>query len=142
MAGNKLTCAVEFPILKFILEHLLEHFIDGKTAEGIEAALRDHDKYQILVKEKPVLTKQTKAFSQNLKQLVFINEALDKSFECALCGARIDTKSMHLDHEQDKKNGGLGTADNARWLHPYCDSTYKAHIESSTLTSIERNTPL
>jgi hypothetical protein len=124
--------------LKDYYRFILDHFIDGKTSEEVEAELSGHDKYQILVKEKPILTKKAKSFSQNLKQLVYMNEALDKSFECAVCGARIDTKSMHLDHEEDKKNGGLGTADNARWLHPYCDSTYKTYIATTASSSVAR----
>lgn len=112
--------------IKDYYHFILNCFIDNKTAEEVEVELRVHDRYQILVKEKPILTKKPKAFTQKLKQLVYLNEALAKSFKCALCGAYIDTKSMHLDHKLDKKNGGVGTADNARWLHPYCDSTYKA----------------
>lgn len=116
--------------IKDYYQFVLNHFIDGKTSDEIENALREHDKYQILVKEKPITTKKVKSFSQNLKQVKYINDALDTPFICALCGARIDNKSMHLDHEQDKKYGGLGTADNARWLHPYCDSTYKTYIKT------------
>lgn len=114
--------------IKDYYRFVFDLFLKGKSEEEIEAELKNHDRYQILVKEKPILTKQSKEFSQNLKQLAFISEALDKTFMCALCGARIDNKAMQMDHEQDKKNGGLATTDNARWLHPYCNSTYKDHL--------------
>ncbi len=111
--------------LKEYYLYVLEKISEGKTAKEIEDILKEHERYQILVKEKPILTKKPKAFSQNLKQIAYITEALEKSFICSVCGARIDTKSMHLDHAQDKSEGGLGVSENARWLHPYCDSTYK-----------------
>lgn len=98
--------------------------------EEIGSRLKEHDKYQKLVKERPVLTKQPKEFSKNLKQLVYLSEALEKSFICAECGSRIDPKSMHLDHELEKSSGGVATSENARWLHPFCDSTYKSHKRS------------
>lgn len=119
-----------FRQLKDYYEFLLIQIGDGKTDDEIEEILKSHDRYQILVKEKPQLTKKAKAFSQATKQLIFINEALTKSFFCEVCNSRIDTKSMHLDHEDDKKNGGLGTAENGRWLHPFCDSTYKDHVRN------------
>lgn len=114
--------------IKEYYRFIIDRFIENKTASEIEIILKDHDKYQALVKEKPILTKSSKPFSQNLKQFAFISEALNKSFVCNVCGARIDNKSMQLDHEIDKKNGGLGSADNAQWLHPYCNSTYKQYL--------------
>jgi hypothetical protein len=119
-----------FRQLKEYYEYLIVQLGAGKSEEEIESLLKNHDRYQILVKEKAMLTKKPKAFSQATKQLVYINEALEKSFYCRVCEARIDTKSMHLDHDEDKKFGGLGTAANGRWLHPFCDSTFKDHIRT------------
>jgi hypothetical protein len=62
--------------LKEYFRFVLEGFIEGKTAEEIEAALSTHEKYHALVKEKPILTKQPKAFSQKLKQFMVIKTAL------------------------------------------------------------------
>ena len=120
-----------FRQLKEYFAFVLQSCILGKTTDQILRALREHDRYQRLVKEKPILTKKTKDFSQDLKQFVFLSEALSKSINCSICGARIDTKAMQLDHSEEKSNGGLGTADNARWSHPYCNSTFKR----STLAS-------
>ncbi|MDR0251440.1 MAG: DUF262 domain-containing protein [Burkholderiales bacterium] len=114
--------------IKDYYRFVLDCFLIGKTEEEIENELRNNDRYQLLVKERPILTKQAKDFSQDAKQLTFIKDALSKSFTCSICKARIDNKSMQLDHEQDKKYGGLATSENARWLHPFCNSTYKNHL--------------
>ncbi|WP_442583874.1 HNH endonuclease [Mesorhizobium sp. ASY16-5R] len=47
---------------------------------------------------------------------------------CRICGARIDKKSMHLDHVVEKSSGGLADIENSQWLHPYCDSTAKYQV--------------
>ena len=107
----------------------------GKTEAEVEAHLRDHDRYQRLVKEKPIKTKQSKGFSSDTKQWAFLVEALTRSMECSLCGGRIDTKSMQLDHIDDRHDGGIGSGENAQWVHPYCNSTYKAHIKSGDATA-------
>lgn len=80
----------------------------GKSEAEIEQALSEHEKFRKLTKEKVMTTTQSKAFSQKLKQWKFLNDALEHAFVCGICGARIDKKSMQLDHEVDKKYGGLG----------------------------------
>lgn len=117
--------------LKGYFSYLLELVVAGNSTEEILTMLRGHDRYQRLVKEKPIKTSKSKDFSQDLKQWAFLNEALSKSIECSICGARIDTKAMQLDHTEDKESGGLGSGDNAKWTHPYCNSTYKRFIAGS-----------
>ena len=96
-------------------------------------ALAQNPKYQYLSKQKPTLTEQSKDFSKAAKQFKFLKEAMSeaKSFMCPLCRARLDKKSMNIDHIDDKKDGGLAVVDNAAWAHPYCNSTYKPHLRKS-----------
>lgn len=94
----------------------------------IEEKLAANEKYQTLVKERPITSKKVKAFTQDAKNVKLLNDVLEKAFTCNLCGARIDKKSMHLDHIKGKAQGGTADLDNSQWLHPYCDSTAKAHI--------------
>jgi hypothetical protein len=119
-----------FRPLKDYYAFVFEQFTNGKTSNEIEVILSDQEKYHTLVKERPLLTKKSKDFSRNLKQLVVITEVLDSAAVCVLCGARMDFKAIHIDHKQDKIQGGLGTSDNARPLHPYCDSTFKRYLAS------------
>ena len=109
----------------FIFECLMKNY----STEQIEEALRAHDRFQTLVKERPTLTTKNKKFSGALKDTVVISDVLANASLCELCHARIDLKSVHVDHIQDRSKGGLGTAANARLLHPFCDSTYKYYLE-------------
>ena len=107
---------------------LFEHCLSNPEVSKIEKALAEHDRFQILVKENPIKTKQAKPFSAEARQLKLISDTLNNALVCGVCGAKIDNKSMHLDHIKDKSTGGLGSLDNGQWAHPYCDSTYKAIV--------------
>jgi len=102
----------------------------GKNEQGIEEALRDSEQFQMLVKEKPILTKKNKSFSTEAKQHKLLQTVLDSAICCNLCGARLDKKAMQLGHTQDKKESGLAVTNNAEWQHPYCNSTYKPYLQS------------
>lgn len=101
------------------------------TDDEIESVLRESPKFQYLVKEKPVVSARAKAFSSEGKQARLMTDVLEAAFTCNLCHARIDKKSMHLDHATDKKHGGTADIDNGQWLHPYCDSTYKEYLRKN-----------
>src|SRR5262249_32889881 len=66
---------------------LLEQVSQGKDEIGIEGALRDSDKYQSLVKERPTPSKQAKKFSQEAKNVKLMMDVLDRAFSCNHCGA-------------------------------------------------------
>lgn len=121
--------------VKDYLWFVLERLMTGDSHEKITEALQQHDRYQTLVREKPIRSRQIKEFSQDLKQWKFLSEALEKAFICSLCGAKIDTKAMHLDHKTDKKDGGIAASDNANWAHPYCNSTYKPFLANASSAS-------
>jgi hypothetical protein len=101
----------------------------GKSPEEIETTLSKTDKFRRLVKESPILSAKPKKFSKGVKQYIVISEALANASICDLCHARIDLKAMNVDHIKDRSKGGVGSGDNARPLHPYCNSTYKRWLE-------------
>jgi hypothetical protein len=117
-----------FRPLKDYYSFVLDQFLAGKQAAEVEGILSLHDRYQTLVRERPTVSKKAKDFSQNTKQVVFIETALEKAIVCSICHARIDSKAMHFDHKVDKSKGGLGEGANAQMVHPYCDSTYKPFL--------------
>jgi len=102
---------------------------DGRTETEIEEDLTTSDRYQSLVKERPVLSKKAKGFSQDAKNVKLMSDILAAAFVCNICGARVDKKSMHLDHIIEKSKNGPATIANGQWLHPYCDSTAKRKLE-------------
>lgn len=108
------------------LKFVLDQFISRKPQDAVLSALHADDRWHVLVKERPVTSKQSKQFSGNLKQWLFLKGVLDNALVCHICGARIDNKAMQLDHVEDTKFGGLADGSNAKWTHPYCNSTYKA----------------
>jgi hypothetical protein len=112
---------------------VLDQCIAGKSNEDITANLQSHPKYQNLVKEKPILTAQSKKLSASAKQYTVMKEVLRTASECGICGARIDLKAMHLDHIQERSKGGLGTVQNTQPAHPYCDSTFKRQLSESVM---------
>lgn len=114
--------------VKDYLVFVFDCFLAGDSADSVTDKLRKHDKYQRLVKSKPVLSARAKSFSQELKTWAFLKDALAQSSECYLCHAAMDNKSMQLDHKKDKKDGGVASGDNAAWTHPYCNSTYKDYL--------------
>jgi hypothetical protein len=129
LTGKFGSMAKGFRPLRDYYRFVLDGLWKGMTHAKIETALSTSEKYRRLVKEAPILTQKPKKFTRGVKQYVVITEALANASVCELCRARIDLKAMHVDHIKDRAKGGLGTGDNARMLHPYCDSTYKAYVE-------------
>ncbi|WP_165435529.1 DUF262 domain-containing protein [Bradyrhizobium sp. Leo121] len=116
-------------------QFVLDRIKAGRSEAQVETDLAANEKYQMLVKERPTPSKRAKAFSQDAKNAKLLTDVLANAFVCKLCGARIDKKSMHLDHIKEKSQGGAADIDNSQWLHPYCDSTAKA-----LMRPVERNT--
>jgi hypothetical protein len=105
--------------------HILDGVRNGTEEIAIIPKLAEDERLAFL---KPIVdfdkgTKQD--FSTERKSAVFLKKALDQALRCAVCGARLHRVSMTVDHAIDKKDGGLGSEDNANLTHPYCNSTYK-----------------
>ena len=107
-----------FRHIKDYLWFVFEAFERRMLEVDVEKALGDHERFQILVKEKPILSKKPKRFSADARQLKLISDTLSNALSCAYCGAKIDNKSMHLDHAKEKSAGGVATTDNANGLTP------------------------
>lgn len=115
-----------FRQMRDYFQFVIDNIALGSDAEEIEKLLSEHPRFQILVKEKPIESVKSKTFTTEAKQLKFISDTLASALVCGVCGAKIDNKSMHLDHVVERSEGGPPTVGNGQWAHPYCDSTYKA----------------
>lgn len=124
-----------FKPMKEYFAFVLGCVMAGQTEAEIEQSLQSHDKYQTLVNEKPITTKKSKDFSAEAKQHAFMSQALSQAFVCNICGARIDKKSMQLDHKIAVVDGGIADTANAQWVHPFCNSTYKNYKDTKTLAN-------
>ncbi len=64
-------------------------------------------------------------FKTNIKSEIYIRDALSNALRCKICNGFIHKNSIHIDHKQRKRDGGLATIDNGQITHPYCNSGYK-----------------
>lgn len=64
-------------------------------------------------------------FSKETKNAAFMKKALAHTMCCAICGARLHTRSISDDHIQRKEDLGIGTQDNLQHTHFYCNTTFK-----------------
>ena len=97
----------------------------GKTEAAIIPTIVEEETMAFL---KPIVDfdKGTNSeFTTERKSAVFLAQALKASLRCSECNARLHRNSINFDHVVDKKQGGLGSEDNAALTHPYCNSTYK-----------------
>jgi hypothetical protein len=72
--------------------------------------------------------KHRKNFSVETKNAIYLREALMTQPKCAICGARMHSKSITIDHVERRQDGGDGSAANGRLTHPYCNSGYKESV--------------
>ncbi|WP_159107127.1 HNH endonuclease signature motif containing protein, partial [Azospirillum sp. B4] len=64
-------------------------------------------------------------FSRETSNAIFLKQAIQKALTCGICGARIHTGTITLDHKDRKEDGGLGSLKNGQIAHPYCNHGYK-----------------
>ena len=117
--------------IKDYYQFVLDRIKAGRDEAQIEHDLSKHEKYQRLTMDRPTPSKRAGPFSQQAKNVKLMTDVLGAAFICNHCGARIDKKSMHLDHTVDASLGGPADIDNGQWLHPYCDSTAKRKKRSA-----------
>jgi 5-methylcytosine-specific restriction endonuclease McrA len=66
-----------------------------------------------------------KKFSKQVRSAAFLKTAVESPVRCAICKARMRSKSMSADHINRIQDGGVGNVENLQWTHPYCNTGYK-----------------
>jgi hypothetical protein len=135
----------------FLIEY--RHFINqivgsyGSQLKGLPALLKmyriifehignvDKDTVVKLIKADPELSFVTEIsdedrqygrnFSRETSSAIFLRRAISKAMTCEICGARIHTGTITLDHRDRKEDGGLGSPENGQIAHPYCNHGFK-----------------
>lgn len=64
-------------------------------------------------------------FSRSAVAAGLVDEILKTRGRCTECGARLPPFSRSKDHIIREEDGGLGTAGNLHFTHPYCNTGYK-----------------
>ncbi|MFG3644531.1 HNH endonuclease family protein [Micromonospora sp. NPDC047762] len=75
-------------------------------------------------------------FSQETKNLLMLNELLERETRCAICGARLPRNSVSFDHRLRKQDGGNGSPENGQLTHPYCNTGYKESAHSKEISQL------
>ena len=67
-----------------------------------------------------------KSFSNDTKSAIYIKESLSGAMKCPICDGYLEaTSSVSYDHVERVREGGLGTTENGRLTHPFCNTGVK-----------------
>ncbi|GAA1819761.1 HNH endonuclease signature motif containing protein [Actinomadura chokoriensis] len=99
-----------------------------------------NDIFLQLTAERPYLKGMTEEdrshrrnFSANTKNATVLRNVLGSAPRCGICGARVNLRSMTIDHVERREDGGSGTEENAQLSHPYCNSGYKEGLHAARM---------
>lgn len=106
---------------------VLKAFRSGITSDsGILEILHKDEKLADLELPEPKQDDTPrKRFSRSAVQTGVVEDCLRTRTRCSECGARVPPFSRSKDHRTRVEDGGLGTAENLVFTHPYCNSGYK-----------------
>ncbi|MGH3217163.1 MAG: HNH endonuclease [Streptosporangiaceae bacterium] len=72
-------------------------------------------------------------FSANYKNSTYLKGILKGAPRCGICRARLNLKSVSVDHIRRREDGGSDTSENTQLAHPYCNSGYKESLHAAKL---------
>jgi len=81
-------------------------------------------------KEKSAKGKSGGRFTRGAKSAAFL-AGLPNISRCKLCGGLLHRNGMVADHEEERAAGGSSSSQNARWVHPACNSNRKKMNEQA-----------
>lgn len=99
--------------------------MDWKTEAGIYEAMRKQPRLAPFSVKLPDFNEYGSDFSPEVKSFTLITDALNGAPRCKICGARYHPDSVNIDHVKTKEDGGIGSPDNARATHVYCNANRK-----------------
>jgi hypothetical protein len=112
--------------LRDFLWFVIRLFVDNKNEEQIIKALQTDQIFKFLnpndTEDEPT---QSKKFSKSVSSTAWIKEHLPAKQRCSICNGHYDSRFITQDHETRVREDGLGTLDNLKFAHPYCNSIYK-----------------
>jgi hypothetical protein len=116
-----------FATLSALFSFVLAALGNGKRDAEVVSSLRADDRFSFLNPDdrSNLASESDKSgapFSRETKSAAFLKEALANPLRCKICDGLIHFNSIHFDHATRKAEGGAGTLENARLVHPYCDS--------------------
>ncbi|NLR39032.1 HNH endonuclease [Novosphingobium sp. ERW19] len=68
----------------------------------------------------------TSTFTKDTKSAIYLRDSLSAAIKCPICGGFLEpANSASYDHEKPVREGGLGSIDNGKLTHPYCNTGIK-----------------
>jgi hypothetical protein len=99
---------------------------DRIVATEIEALLRVDPKLKGLeFEEADNDRKYRRRFDKDIRSASYLDQAINSPLRCAICKARMHSKSMNSDHIVRLEDGGVGNPENHQWTHFFCNGTVK-----------------
>ncbi|MFD4665148.1 GmrSD restriction endonuclease domain-containing protein [Streptomyces halstedii] len=114
------------PPILLMYETIFASFRDGLTKSQIIERLQEQSALKSTIKVTDEEDQsQGRNFSAKTKNVLVLNATLDSAPRCNICNARLDLRSITIDHKVRKADGGTGVSDNGQLTHPYCNSGFK-----------------
>lgn len=124
------------PTILSMYSTIFEDLLQGKTQDQIFTHLTSERSYLTPVTDED--RHHRRNFSANYKSATYLKGILDGAPLCGICGARMNLKSVTIDHIQRRQDGGSDTSTNTQLAHPYCNSGYKEKLHAAKRTGNSR----
>jgi 5-methylcytosine-specific restriction endonuclease McrA len=111
-----------------LFEQLFDILSDDPNPEKAWRKLKRRDEFKFLAtdekeqKEDDSLGKSSGKFSRATKSAAYLVENLPSAPKCVLCGGFMHRNGMVADHRDERSKGGSSSRENARMVHPICNS--------------------
>ncbi len=111
-----------------LFSQTLSHLEGGMTADEAWASLIAEEKFGYLVAAEAQAKQDAaegvpgRAFDRAAKSGSYLAQAVSTAIKCPLCQGLMHTNGMVSDHTEERSKGGSSARDNARQVHPICNS--------------------
>lgn len=116
------------------MEFVYGAFAEGKEASAVLDSLKSDKEFAFLTASlDPGFHEEgdnpKRRFSRSTKTAAFLEAAFPGAVRCGICNTMVHANSMQFDHKIEARRHGPTTSDNARPVHPYCNSV-RAKLDS------------
>ena len=116
---------------------VLDCMLDGiQSDDEIVAKLLDNPRLQSLKLDTPLSLDERparKRFSKAVEAAAVVRTLLETRERCTECGARMPPSARSKDHIKPVRDGGMGTLDNLKFTHTYCNTGYRTSKEARAM---------
>jgi len=119
------------PTILSMYDTIFVDLLEGKSQDEIFDHLTSERSYLTAVTDEDKHHRRN--FSANYKSATYLKGILDGAPSCGICHARLNLKSVTVDHIRRRQDGGTDAPTNTQLTHPYCNSGYKESLHAAQL---------